>query len=198
MSTRNGIVDIAAAGSSLATQSAFPPVSGSFTTRLDNERMQQQLPPASSQNVVTCPHGCLKTFRRQYDLGRHIKEQHQCPHQDCTGKLFSTPTDRKHHLQKEHHENDVLYKCGSCGLNGHSSRAFTRREKLKKHFKDSHRITTEPQWSSFQCREDPCYDEEFCGGTWFFSQDQLNEHVRSEHAEGISEEFRANGPEPRE
>src|SRR5262249_34822977 len=138
-----------------------------------NERIEPFLTAAASQNVTyTCPQGCPKTFRRQYDLGRHVKEQHQCPHQDCAEELFSTPPDRKHHLQKEHNENDFLYKCGSCGLNGHSSRAFTRREKLKKHFKDSHRITTETQWSTFQCPVDPCYVEEFCGGTWFLSQDE--------------------------
>ena len=163
----------------------FPQISGPYSTCLVNDRTEQ-FPSPASQNVAlglyACPHDCRKTFRRQHDLGRHIKEQHTCPLQDCVGKLFPTPTERKRHLQNEHHENGFMYKCGSCGLNGPPSRAFTRREKLKKHFNDSHRIT-EPQWSTFQCREYPCYVEEFCGGTWFLSQDQLNQHIRSDHAE---------------
>jgi len=179
LSTENGI-GYNATDSSPVTQQAY-------SLCPSNERVEQ-FPSTASQNVaVRCPHGCPKTFRRQYDLGRHIKEQHQCPHQYCGEKLFSTPAVRKHHLQNEHHENDFLYKCGSCGLNGHSSRAFTRKEKLKKHFKVSHGITTEPQWGAFQCLEDPCYVEEFCGGTWFLSQDELNRHFHSEHAERSSE-----------
>jgi hypothetical protein len=200
LSTANGITDNAA-DSCLATQSAFPQPPGSYTLCPSNEGIEQLL-PATSQNAAlgpsTCPYGCSKTFRRPYDLGRHMKEQHRCPHKDCTGKLFPTPTARKTHLQTEHHENDFLYKCGSCRPNGHSPGAFTRREKLKKHFKKLHRITAEPEWSTFQCVEDPCYVGEFCGGTWFLSQDELNEHLRSEHAERFLEGLRPTGPETSE
>jgi hypothetical protein len=197
LSPGNGIGDNAI-DSSLVTQPAFGQVPRSYTPCPSNERTEP-FQPAASQNVaITCPHGCPKTFRRPYDLGRHIKEQHLCPHQDCVEKLFSTPAVRKHHLQKEHHENDFLYKCGSCGLNGHSSRAWTRREKLKKHFKDTHRITTGPKLSTFQCLEDPCYVEELCGGTWFLSQDELNQHRLSEHGERSSEGSRPTGSETSE
>lgn len=176
--------------SSLALQSTFSQAQGSFTTGHGNERTQQ-LPPTAypAPELYPCPHGCSKPCRRPYDLKRHIKERHQCPHEDCVEKVFSTPTERKRHLEKEH-EYDFLYKCGSCGVNG-----FTRREKLKKHIKDLHRITTESQWSTLQCREDPCYVGEFCGGTWFLSQSQLDEHLRSDHAKKNSDGFRATGSE---
>lgn len=195
MSTPNGIDDNTA-DSFLAIQSTFPQNPGSYAACLSNDRMEQ-FSPADSQNIAleqfACPHGCPKPFRRLYDLKRHIKEQHLCPLQGCGGKLFPTPTDRKRHLQRDHHENDLLYKCGSCGLKGQSYRAFTRMEKLRKHFKDLHKVTAS-QWNAFQCKEDPCYVEEFCGGTWFLSKDQLNEHLRSEHTERFSEGFQPTGP----
>src|SRR5262245_3441715 len=100
-------------------------------------------PTPTSNNLVsvepvTCPEGCeKKTFGRQYELDRHIREQHRCPHEHCTEVRFSSPQEKRDH-DKHHSEAGLGYRCGTCLLNGVTSKSLGRGEKLKKHFKDQH------------------------------------------------------------
>ena len=139
-------------------------------------------PRSSTIEQFQCAEGCSKkSFGRPYDLTRHINEQHRCPHEDCRNVRFCTPKDKKDH-EKIHSKSGLGYRCGTCELDGLDPKALTRAEKLKKHFKDSHGVSGDMGVRDFQCTREGCYLGSSCGGIFFTSLDELNEHTRREHA----------------
>ncbi|KAF1994720.1 hypothetical protein P154DRAFT_581574 [Amniculicola lignicola CBS 123094] len=124
---------------------------------------------------LICPHGCKrrKPFGRTYELKRHMKEQHRCLHDYCKDVLFKDPTEKKDH-EEQHHGRELGFRCGVCELKGLCPRPFQRGAKLKKHFKDEHGVDLDIWY--FHCTHESCYLSRTCGGIFFITQDELNEH----------------------
>jgi len=131
---------------------------------------------------VKCPDGCpRKTFGRQYELDRHIREQHRCPHENCADVRFSKPKEKREH-ERLHSETGLGYRCGTCLLSGLQVKTLARGEKLKKHFKDVHEVKDDFDFRDFQCLGELCYVSKTFGGIFFASQRELREHEKQEHS----------------
>jgi hypothetical protein len=129
----------------------------------------------------TCTEGCLKkSFGRPYDLNRHIHEQHRCPHEDCKDVRFTTPGEKKAHT-RGHSEIGLGYRCGTCALAGIHPKPLSRKEKLRKHFRDSHKTPDDLKFIEIQCPHAPCYLGGSCGGMYFTSRHDLDKHIRHKH-----------------
>jgi hypothetical protein len=134
---------------------------------------------AYTNDQKICPHGCPKlSFKRQYELKRHLREQHICWYKTCR-RDFSTPELQKEHMRTQHGENGLPYKCGSCTRNGDPPKAYKRPEKLKVHFEKEH---NQDVWTYLPCTKRPCFlEERECGGTFFFSKSELAKHLERQH-----------------
>jgi hypothetical protein len=167
--------------------SVFPPIA----PRIDNDLLfglhggtEPVAPPkiSAKPEPFTCSEGCAKkTFGRKFELERHIREQHRCPHEDCVDVHFSTPRGKREH-ERQHSETGLGYRCGTCLLSGTHPKSLTRGEKLKKHFKDTHNVGDDFEFRDFQCMRELCYVSKTFGGIFFASQRELRLHEELEHS----------------
>ena len=138
--------------------------------------------PLTTAEQYICPEGCpRRTFGRPYELDRHIREQHRCPHEDCRDIRFSKPKEKREH-ERQHSETGLGYRCGTCVLNGIQSKTLTRGEKLKKHFKETHEVDDDFDFRNYQCMRENCYVSKTFGGIFFASKRELKEHEKQEHS----------------
>ncbi|KAF2676151.1 hypothetical protein K458DRAFT_194090 [Lentithecium fluviatile CBS 122367] len=146
------------------------------------------IPRAITSVEPKCTEGCKgKTFGRQYELDRHIREQHRCPHEDCADVRFSSSKEKREH-ERHHSEIGLGYRCGTCLLDPKQSKPtkpLSRGEKLKKHFKDFHGVDDDFDFRDFQCMKDRCYVSKAYGGIFFAFRHELEEHEKQEHS-GLS------------
>jgi hypothetical protein len=173
----------------IRTQSPVP-VFQPIAPRIDNELLfglhggtEPVAPPkiAAKSEPFRCSEGCTKkTFGRKFELERHIREQHRCPHEDCVDVRFSTPREKREH-ERQHSETGLGYRCGTCLLSGTHPKSLTRGEKLKKHFKDTHNVGDDFEFRDFQCMQELCYVSKTFGGIFFASQRELRTHEELEH-----------------
>jgi hypothetical protein len=137
---------------------------------------------STTMEPCKCPEGCQgKTFGRQYELDRHIREQHRCPHENCVNVQFSTPKEKREH-ERHHSETGLGYRCGTCLLNGLQVKTLARGEKLKKHYRDVHEAADDFDFREFQCMRELCYVSKTFGGIFFASQRELREHEKQVHS----------------
>ncbi|KAF2261727.1 hypothetical protein CC78DRAFT_607341 [Lojkania enalia] len=133
----------------------------------------------------TCPEGCKRTFGRQYELKRHLVEQHQCPYEECKHVRFRTSQEKKEH-ERQHSKIGLGYRCGTCELGGMPPKPLSRGEKLKKHLKDTHKAPASMDYRDFSCNEMPCYLGKDVGGVFFASRNDLERHKQQEHGSDSS------------
>ena len=65
---------------------------------------------------------------------------------------------------------------------------LSRFEKLRNHFRDTHKVASDLDFSEFRCNQEPCFLSESCGGVFFASQVDLEEHNRQCHVPSPSGE----------
>jgi hypothetical protein len=131
---------------------------------------------------VFCTEGCTNTsFGRTYDLKRHVEEQHRCPHENCESLKFATNRETAAHRA----QHGVGFRCGTCELKGGILNSFIRAEKLKKHFKKTHKASPDVDLANFQCILKPCLVGKACGGLFFVSSADLKEHHNRVHSSAL-------------
>jgi hypothetical protein len=171
-----------------STQSSLSAISA-IAPHLENDLLfdLQGSAPVASRRVPTsvepykCPESCPgKTFGRQYELERHIREQHRCPHEDCSDVYFSSPKEKREH-ERHHSETGLGYRCGTCLLRGTPPKTLTRGEKLKKHFRDAHGVKEDFDFRNYQCMKESCHVSKAFGGIFFTAPCELEEHEMREH-----------------
>lgn len=158
---------------------------GNYIVTPDTSQGSENSLPITGDQYVCEFTGCKgkgKTFTRTYDLRRHVKEQHACPHQICGGKFFERPKDLKTHLKEEHPESPHPFECGSCKLTQKQPKSFLRNEKLKTHLERFHKVDQALPFNPPQCLVEPCFKTGVVGGIYFASQADFSKHQAVVHS----------------